>query len=83
MPEFLEPASPKSDALWDSGIPYGIFYHLPDGQSRYGLKQGMPDNPYMIKNTTFDTYGMTWTHEYHCLVSALFARISEWLARLL
>lgn len=65
---YAAPASPSSDALWDANLPNGKGFVLLKDASEYRLPPGLPSGG---DNET-DLYGVTWTHEYHCLVSPAF-----------
>jgi len=54
---------PETDALWEAELPRGHGFTLVDEPDRYGLPQGMPHGD------GFNRYGVTWAHQYHCLVS--------------
>ena len=64
-PAYAAPASPSSDALWDANLPSGKGFLLLKDASQYGLPPGLPS----AGGNATDVYGVTWTHEYHCLVS--------------
>ena len=64
-PAYAAPASSSSDALWDSNLPNGKGFLLLKDASEYRLPPGLPSG----ENNATDLYGVTWTHEYHCLVS--------------
>jgi hypothetical protein len=50
-------------------IPYGLFVNVPEeAQRKFNLPPGMPSSRLTPENGTFDAYGLTFTHEYHCLV---------------
>lgn len=68
-PAYAAPASPSSDALWDSNLPSGKGFVLLENASQYGLPPGLPS----AGGNATNTYGVTWTHEYHCLVSPEFS----------
>ena len=62
-PEFLTPPLPNSSLdTWRAAVPSSIFILIPDPE-KYGLSGGMPTR------SGTNAYGLTWTHEYHCLVS--------------
>lgn len=67
-PAYAAPASSSSDALWDSNLPNGKGFLLLKDASEYRLPPGLPSG----ENNATDLYGVTWTHEYHCLVSPTF-----------
>ena len=61
---FVKPPSIESNAAWQSTIPgfVGLMY-INDSQ-RYGLPDGR-----FASDGTPNVYGVSWTHQYHCLVS--------------
>ena len=65
-PAYAAPASPSSDALWDANLPSGKGFVLLEDASQYGLPPGLPS----AGGNATGVYGVTWTHEYHCLVSS-------------
>lgn len=71
-PAYAAPASPSSDSLWDSNLPNGKGFLLLKDANEYRLPPGLPSGG---DNET-DLYGVTWTHEYHCLVSPAFLDLS-------
>lgn len=64
-PAYAAPASPSSDALWDANLPSGKGFVLLEDAAQYGLPPGLPS----AGGNATGVYGVTWTHEYHCLVS--------------
>lgn len=64
-PAYAAPASPSSDALWDANLPSGKGFVLLEDAGQYGLPPGLPS----AGGNATGVYGVTWTHEYHCLVS--------------
>ena len=64
-PAYAAPASPSSDALWNANLPGGKGFVLLEDAGKYGLPPGLPS----AGGNATGVYGVTWTHEYHCLVS--------------
>ncbi|CAD6586627.1 MAG: hypothetical protein ASARMPRED_002780 [Alectoria sarmentosa] len=62
-PAYAAPASPSSDALWNANLPGGKGFVLLEDAGKYGLPPGLPS----AGGNATGVYGVTWTHEYHCL----------------
>jgi len=65
MPEFTAP--PEEEVVpnvWRASMPSALFIYVEDPEM-YDLDPGMPSD----NGTETKAYGVTWTHEYHCLVS--------------
>jgi hypothetical protein len=67
QPLFEQSPSPESDKAWDSQIPGGKGFILIPNAGKYNLLPGLPSGP--SANGTA-VYGVTWAHQYHCLVSS-------------
>ena len=61
---FVKPPSIESNAAWQAAIPgfVGLMY-INDSQ-HFGLPEGR-----YASDGTPNVYGVSWTHQYHCLVS--------------
>ena len=61
--------NPASDAAWSSALPNGDGFVYIDQPEKYGLPAGANGD---MKRTK---YGVSWTHQYHCLVSVLISML--------
>jgi len=57
--------SPASDAAWAAALPQGDGFTIIPDPERWDLPPGLPYG----EGTT--RYGVTWAHQYHCVVSAI------------
>ncbi|TLD38705.1 hypothetical protein E2P81_ATG01248 [Venturia nashicola] len=64
MPDFTTPPEEEPEPnLWRNSLPRAMFIHI-DNPEEYNLGPGMPTK----NGTERKAYGVTWTHEYHCLM---------------
>lgn len=65
MPDFTTPPEEEPEPnLWRNSLPRAMFIYI-DNPEEYSLGPGMPTK----NGTERKAYGVTWTHEYLCLVS--------------
>ena len=50
-------------------MPHTMFMYI-ENPEEYGLDPGMPSSTGNGTEGERKAYGVTWTHEYHCLVSS-------------
>ena len=63
QPNFTAPPEEEIGNVWRESMPSALFIYIDDPE-KYGLEPGMPSD----NGTERKAYGVTWTHEYHCLV---------------
>ena len=63
LPIFETLFGPESSAAWSAELPLGDGFIIVDEPDHYGLPPGV------TYSKGYNKYGVTWTHQYHCLVS--------------
>lgn len=63
-PIFSQPSSPEVDKAWASLLPTDRGMITIENPEHYHLPPGL------LESDRGFTYGLTWTHQYHCLVSS-------------
>lgn len=67
-PEDIFPSA-NSETLWDSGLPKAKGFTMVDKPEQFDLPPGLPFQG------GHHRYGVSWGHQYHCVVCSLF----QWL----
>lgn len=62
---FSQPSTPEVDEAWDSLLPTDRGMIAIENPEHYGLPAGLESSDGK------HTYGLTWTHQFHCLVSVI------------
>lgn len=72
LTSFKDEMTHASDAdlseMWDNFVPGVDGFIEVQNPEQYGLPQGMTTK---LSNGVHNVYGLSWTHQFHCLVSSV------------